>query len=65
MREQSIFTLPCGRGSELVGKKRNGDIEAEGFRVEREGLPLTVWADPKTNKLVLVEMSLLLAKAKK
>lgn len=48
-----------------MGKKRNGDIEAEGFRVEREGLPLTVWADPKTNKLVLVEMSLLLAKAKK
>ncbi len=46
---------------ESVGKKRIiGDIEAEGFRVEEEGFPLTVWADPKTKMPVLIEMTVTL-----
>lgn len=44
---------------EPVGKKRIiGDTEAEGFRVEDEGFPLTVWADPKMRMPVLIEMSI-------
>ena len=43
-----------------VGKKRIGDVEAVGFRVEQEDFPLTVWADPKTNMPVLIEMSITL-----
>jgi outer membrane lipoprotein-sorting protein len=43
---------------ESIGKKQVGDIEAVGFRVETEGLPLTVWADPKSRMPVLIEMSL-------
>jgi outer membrane lipoprotein-sorting protein len=41
---------------ESAGKKRIGDIEAEGFRVEEEGFTLTVWANPKTKMPVLIEM---------
>jgi outer membrane lipoprotein-sorting protein len=44
---------------EPVGKKRViGDTVAEGFRVEDEGFPLTVWADPKMKMPVLIEMSI-------
>ena len=42
---------------ESVGKKRIGDIEAEGFRVEEEGFPRIVWANPKTKMPVLIETS--------
>jgi outer membrane lipoprotein-sorting protein len=42
---------------ESVGKKQIGDLDAVGFRVEQEGFPLTVWADPKTKMPVLIEMS--------
>jgi outer membrane lipoprotein-sorting protein len=43
---------------ESVGKKRIGDLEMEGFRVENEGFPLTLWANPKTKMPVLIEMSI-------
>jgi outer membrane lipoprotein-sorting protein len=47
--------------SDSAGKKRIGDIEAEGFRVEEEGFPLTVWANPKTKMPVLIEMPIRVA----
>lgn len=42
---------------ESVGKRRIGNIEAEGFRVEEDDLTClrTVWADPKTKMPVLIE----------
>ncbi len=43
---------------EPAGKKRIGDIEAVGFRVEEDGFPLTVWADPKTKLPILIEMAI-------
>ncbi len=43
---------------ESAGKKRIGDVEAVGFRVEEEGFPLTVWADPKTKMPVLIEIAI-------
>jgi outer membrane lipoprotein-sorting protein len=41
---------------ESVGKKRIGEIETEGFRVEEEGFTLTLWANPKTKMPVLIEL---------
>jgi outer membrane lipoprotein-sorting protein len=43
---------------ESVGKKRIGDLETEGFRVQEEGFTLTLWANPKTRMPVLIEMPL-------
>jgi outer membrane lipoprotein-sorting protein len=40
---------------EAAGKKRVGDVEAQGFRVRSPDVDLTVWADPKTKRPVLVE----------
>lgn len=43
---------------ESVGKRRIGDLETEGFRVENEGFTLTLWANPKTKMPVLIEVPL-------
>lgn len=41
---------------EPAGKKRIGDIDAVGFRIEEEGYRATVWVDPKTKMPVLIEI---------
>jgi len=43
---------------ESVGKKRIGEIDTDGFRVEDEGFTLTLWANPKTKMPVLIEVPL-------
>jgi outer membrane lipoprotein-sorting protein len=58
MHESEIEWLRklADKKGESAGKKRIGDIEAEGFRVEEEGFKHTVWVDPKTRMPVLIEM---------
>jgi outer membrane lipoprotein-sorting protein len=38
-----------------VGKKKVGDVEAQGFRVTEGGQEFTVWADPKTKLPLVIE----------
>jgi outer membrane lipoprotein-sorting protein len=49
--------LAAKRG-EPLGKKRIGDVEAVGFRVEEDGRGFDVWADPATKQPVRVEMTI-------
>ncbi len=41
---------------ESAGKKRIGETETEGFRVEEEGFQITVWGDPKSRMPVQIDM---------
>lgn len=40
---------------ESVGRKRIDDIQAQGFRVKENGKDATIWVDPKSRRLLLVE----------
>ncbi len=40
-----------------AGKKRIGDVEAQGFLVKSKGQEMTVWADPKSKRPLRVEMT--------
>jgi outer membrane lipoprotein-sorting protein len=40
-----------------AGKKRVGDVEAQGFLVKLKGKEMTVWADPKSKRPLRVEMN--------
>ena len=40
-----------------AGKKRVGDVEAQGFLVRSRGKDMTVWADPKSKRPLRVEMT--------
>jgi outer membrane lipoprotein-sorting protein len=40
-----------------AGKKRIGDVEAQGFLVKSKGHEMTVWADPKSKRPLRIEMS--------
>ncbi|HEY2157439.1 MAG TPA: DUF2092 domain-containing protein [Isosphaeraceae bacterium] len=44
---ESLRNLP-GKDAKPVGKERIGDVEAEGYRVVQDGLPVLAWVDPKT-----------------
>ncbi|HEV3260032.1 MAG TPA: hypothetical protein VG013_24400 [Gemmataceae bacterium] len=50
----------AAKQGEPIGKKRVGDIEAQGFRVKdnsQEFQEMTVWADPETKLPVLIEFT--------
>ena len=38
-----------------VGKKKIGDVEAQGFRVQQNGLTSTVWVDPQSRRPLVIE----------
>ncbi len=40
---------------EPVGKKKIGDIEAQGFRAQQNGVMSTVWVDPQTGQPLVIE----------
>ncbi len=44
---ESLRNLP-GKDAKPAGKERIGDVEAEGYRVVQDGLPVLAWVDPKT-----------------
>jgi len=49
----------AGKTEKPVGKRRLGDVEAEGFRVqEPDGLTWTVWIDPKEKMPLLMETTI-------
>jgi outer membrane lipoprotein-sorting protein len=39
-----------------IGKRKVGDIESQGFRVNTDGQEMTIWADPKTKQPLRVDM---------
>jgi outer membrane lipoprotein-sorting protein len=45
------------KNSEPAGKKRLGDVEAQGFRVQEGDLEWLIWADPKTRLPLQVEFT--------
>ncbi len=47
----------AGKDGKPVGKRRIGDVEAEGFRLEDEGMTWTVWVDPERKFPLLMETS--------
>lgn len=47
-----------------AGKKRIGDVEAQGFHVRSRGKDMTVWADPKSKRPLRVEMTVTVSDVK-
>ncbi|MFH1719511.1 MAG: hypothetical protein ABIF19_19340 [Planctomycetota bacterium] len=52
---ERLRTLP-DRADEVLGEQEIDGRTVQGFRVREEGLTNTVWIDPKTRELVLVEV---------
>ncbi len=47
----------AGKDGKPVGGRKIGEVEAEGFRVEEEGVAWTVWVDPGRKFPLLMEMA--------
>ena len=45
----------AGKNGQPVGRRRIGDVEAEGFRVEDAGMTWTVWIDPERKFPLIME----------
>jgi outer membrane lipoprotein-sorting protein len=43
---------------EPIGKKQIGEVEAQGFRIQENGLSYTAWIDPKTRQPLVIEHTL-------
>jgi outer membrane lipoprotein-sorting protein len=46
-----------GKDAKLVGRERIGDVEAEGYRVEKHGGTIVAWVDPKSRLPVRIDVT--------
>ncbi|MDG3002263.1 hypothetical protein [Paludisphaera mucosa] len=49
----------AGKDARSVGRRRIGEVEAQGFRVEDEGLEWTAWIDPAKKLPLLMESTVM------
>ena len=49
------FRKLANEKGEPVGKKKIGEVEAQGFRVQQNGLTFTVWVDPQARQPLVIE----------
>jgi outer membrane lipoprotein-sorting protein len=48
----------AGKQGKPVGKRRIGDVEAQGFHLEEDGLAWTVWVDPERKMPLVMETTM-------